>query len=197
LNQTGNYSYTLQNICGTTSDSFQLNVEFPTAFSLGNDTTLCYGEEITKSLDFPNHTFLWNDGSTESYTTITQSGVYGVTIWTPARCESYDELEVTDCGAQLFIPNAFTPGNADDLNNTFQVKGVGIKAYRIVIYDRWGQEVFSSTDLTHSWDGTFNGEPSPQGMYSYKIWYNPSGDRPATGDSPRSIEKMGSVTVVR
>jgi hypothetical protein len=51
--------------------------------------------------------------------------------------------------------------------------------------------------LTHSSDGTFNGEPSPQGMYSYKIWYNPSGDGHGTGDSPRSIEKMGSVMVVR
>ncbi len=184
------YNYTLYNICGQTTDSFTLAVEEPLEFGLGNDTIICYGEQIVKELDYPNHTYLWNNGSEENTRTITRTGIYGVTIWTPAQCESYDELEVTDCNAQLFIPNAFTPGNGDQHNNTFKVQGEGIRKYHIVIYDRWGMLVFESFDLGNSWQGLVYGKPVPSGIYSYKIWYN-------TGESSQSVTRVGSVTLIR
>lgn len=187
---TNDYSYQLFNICGKAIDTFKVVVEHPLEFGLGNDTIICYGEEFTKVLDHPLHTYLWNNGSTENFHTITRTGVYGVTIWTPAHCESYDEFEVTNCNSQLFIPNAFTPGNGDEHNNTFQVQGVGIKKYNIFIYDRWGQQVFESRDIDISWDGTFNWQNSEAGVYSYKIWYN-------TGENSESVIKQGTITLIR
>jgi gliding motility-associated-like protein len=191
---TGWYSYSLQNICGTTSDTFRLEIQYPADAFLGDDTVICYGEQIVKSFDYSNHAYLWNNGLTDSIQIITTTGIYGITIFTPANCESYDEFEVTECGAQLFIPNAFTPGNGDQHNNTFKVQGVGIRKYHIAIYDRWGMLVFESFDLDNSWSGSSAGSATaplaPSGVYTYKIWYN-------TGESSESIIRVGSVTLLR
>lgn len=194
LTSEGWYSYALQNICGTTSDTFHLTIELPADASLGNDTVMCYGEPIVKSFPYANHTFLWNTGETDSVKVIEETGLYGVTIWTPAHCESYGEFEVLNCDAQLYIPNAFTPGNGDDLNNTFQVKGVSVYKFHIIIYDRWGSQVFESNDINQSWDGTINGNEAASGIYSYKIWFN-SGM--SSGSNNQSIIRYGSLTLIR
>jgi gliding motility-associated-like protein len=72
-----------------------------------------------------------------------------------------------------YIPNAFTP-NADGLNDKFRILGLpveNITKYNMIIYDRWGQTVFSTTDILDSWDGKFRGEVCPAGEYVWVIWY--------------------------
>ena len=64
----------------------------------------------------------------------------------------------------LYIPNVFTP-NQDGLNDNFEPKGVGIEEYEIFIFNRWGEQVFTSDDILNSWDG---GE-AVSGMYTYII----------------------------
>jgi len=59
-----------------------------------------------------------------------------------------------------------------------------------VIFDRWGTEVFQSSDLSISWDGTLGNEPAAPGIYSYKIWYN-------TGETSSSVSKVGLVNLIR
>jgi len=68
----------------------------------------------------------------------------------------------------LYVPNAFTP-NQDDLNETFQPKGRNIIEFNIIIFDRWGNEIFESNDLNKGWDATVNGNVAPQGIYVWKI----------------------------
>jgi gliding motility-associated-like protein len=194
LDSAGTYSYTVENICGISQDTFTLDLEFPAAASLGNDTVICYGDPIVKSFPYADHTFLWNTGSTDSVKIITETGVYGVTIWTPANCESYAEFTVSNCDAQLYIPNAFTPGNGDNLNNSFKVEGVSVFKYHIVIYDRWGLQVFESTDINISWDGTINGQDAATGIYSYKIWFNTG---LSSGTNFQSVTRVGLVNLVR
>ena len=190
FDSSGVYSYSLINICGSTSDTFQLKMNHLANASLGNDTLICYGEEIVKSFPYKNHTYQWNNGATDSFRIITKPGIYGVTIFTPEGCENSDDLEVLNCESQLFIPNAFTPNNGDELNNTFAIKGEGIRKFHLIIYDRWGMEVYQSTDLSQSWNGTINGEDVAPGVYSYKVWYN-------TGMSSQSITKYGHFTLIR
>jgi gliding motility-associated-like protein len=40
------------------------------------------------------------------------------------------------------------------------------------IYDRWGKQIFYTTNLADSWDGTYNGEKVKPGVYSYKILFS-------------------------
>ena len=57
----------------------------------------------------------------------------------------------------FWIPNSFTPNN-DGKNALFKPVGVGIdtKNYFIVIYDRWGRQMFSTTDINQGWNGTLD-----------------------------------------
>ena len=79
-----------------------------------------------------------------------------------------------DIGGGTNIPTGFTP-NGDGHNDYFGPLGSGefVSQYQMTIWNRWGQEVFRSTDPTaQGWDGTYNGQQSPTGVYAYIITYN-------------------------
>ncbi|MDQ3192884.1 MAG: PKD domain-containing protein, partial [Bacteroidota bacterium] len=57
----------------------------------------------------------------------------------------------------FYIPNAFSP-NGDGLNDTFTGLGVGIAEFEMHIYDRWGENIFSSYDYELTWNGTRKGK---------------------------------------
>ena len=65
---------------------------------------------------------------------------------------------------ELFIPDAFTP-DGDRINDTFGCKGHGIATFNISIVNRWGELVFSSSDIEVEWDG----KKATNGVYAYRI----------------------------
>lgn len=70
---------------------------------------------------------------------------------------------------QLFMPNAFTPNN-DGINDVFRIpKSISLKIKTFHIYNRWGNKVFSSTDISKGWDGTKNGKEMQAGTYVYVL----------------------------
>lgn len=68
----------------------------------------------------------------------------------------------------LYIPDAFTP-DGDGLNECFEIKGVGFEGYDFTVFDRWGNEVFHTDDVTECWDGTYRGKQLPMGAYNYRL----------------------------
>ena len=71
------------------------------------------------------------------------------------------------CGPPLFtIPNAFTP-NGDGINDALCFNTEQLSEFSISIFNRWGETVYRSDDPTRCWDGTYNGTPCPQGVYTY------------------------------
>lgn len=91
----------------------------------------------------------------------------------------------------LYVPTAFTP-DGDGVNDFFGPLGQGIKdaEYRLSVFDRWGEAIFSTTDQAEFWDGTVNGTPSMIGAYAWKL---------EVVDKYREINKVmiGHVTLVR
>jgi len=74
------------------------------------------------------------------------------------------------------IPNAFTP-NGDGKNDYFRIFGTppeNITKYNFQIYDRWGQRIFSTTNIEEGWDGTSKGQYCPAGVYVWEIFYEDS-----------------------
>jgi gliding motility-associated-like protein len=73
----------------------------------------------------------------------------------------------------VYIPNAFTP-DQNGRNDVFQPKGVGIKEdpYKMEIFDRWGELIFTSNTFRTGWDGTVKGSTqiAQDGVYIYKIF---------------------------
>jgi gliding motility-associated-like protein len=67
---------------------------------------------------------------------------------------------------KIFYPTAFTP-NADGLNDYFLVSGQYIVDFRMNIFNRWGELIFSTGDITAGWDGRLNGKLVEEGTYVF------------------------------
>ena len=94
----------------------------------------------------------------------------------------------------IFIPNAFSP-DGDGLNDTFMAIATSdyIQKFHMLIFDRWGGQIFESNDIMLGWDGTMHGKLLPGGMYTYKITYN---IYPSFGDYSEQV-RLGTVMLVR
>ena len=96
------------------------------------------------------------------------SGSYRVTLRVTdengCTAERHRIVVIKDPEMQIFIPNSFTP-NQDGLNETFKPTGLHItdNHYLFVIYDRWGEVVFKTTNPEEGWDGKYKGAIVPNG----------------------------------
>ena len=77
----------------------------------------------------------------------------------------------------MFIPNAFSP-NGNNLNDMFGVTAAAIKTFKMSVFNRWGEQLFVTTDFKLSWDGTFMGAPCEQGVYMFIVEYTSFDDTP-------------------
>ncbi len=91
---------------------------------------------------------------------------------------------------RVLVPNAFMPG-ADLPDNEFKpmLSFVEQDDYELMIFNKWGQMIFNTTDMDEGWNGNYNGEPMPPDAYVYLIRYK-------TPDG-QMVEKRGTVTLVR
>lgn len=118
-------------------------------------------------------------------------GKYTITLKVTniAGCESVTSREVII--TPFFIPNAFTP-NGDGKNETFYDPGYAfdVKLVTMRIWNRWGQMVFSTDNMSHVWDGKdASGNDAPQGVYYYTL--------KVLQNSGHENDYAGSVTLVR
>ena len=82
-------------------------------------------------------------------------------------------VEVTECPyTTMWAPNSFTPDD-DENNNVWTPIGYNYTHPHFVIYNRWGELIFESYDLTYGWDGTYKGIKCPDGVYVYLLdWWD-------------------------
>jgi gliding motility-associated-like protein len=90
-------------------------------------------------------------------------------------------------GEEVAVPTAFSPNN-DSNNDILYVLG-SVDQLDFTIYNRWGQQVFRSTDRSKGWDGTFNGSPLNAGVFAYRL----SGITP----DGKQVVRKGNITLVR
>ena len=93
------------------------------------------------------------------------------------------------CGEPyIYVPNAFTPNN-DNNNDILYVKAdIASKIY-FAIYDRWGELVFSTTDVNKGWNGTFRGKAEDPAVFAYYL--------KVTCIDKMQFEKKGNITLIR
>jgi gliding motility-associated-like protein len=116
-------------------------------------------QENTSLEQYPSHTY-------------SDTGTFVVTL-VVSSMGCYDTAKATleiQPNVDVFIPNAFTPGT-DALNMYFTCIGNGIdeSTYKMRIYDRWGKQLFFTTQVNPGWDGAVNGKLVAQGTYVYMI----------------------------
>ena len=86
------------------------------------------------------------------------------------------------------LPTAFTP-NGDGENDVFLIRGGPFDAVEFNIYNNWGQLIFQSFDPELGWDGKFNTQDAPLGVYTWTFTVQLAG--------VRVIVKEGDVTLMR
>lgn len=89
------------------------------------------------------------------------------------KCSAQDLIlvksNIANTNGNFYIPNAFTP-NGDGINDCFGVKYWGpTESFDMSIYNRWGQLIYHSKNVSNCWDGTINGIKQPPGTYVYQI----------------------------
>jgi gliding motility-associated-like protein len=116
---------------------------------------------------------------------------YIVKVSNDVGCFNIDSIRVHvfKLEAGLYIPNAFTP-NGDGLNDVFRPVALGMQSLdKFMVYNRFGQLLYSSTNTKSGWDGSFAGKKQEAGTY---IWYAEGIDY-----LQHKIIKKGFVVLVR
>lgn len=96
----------------------------------------------------------------------TQTYTYTVRAYTPMGCESFDDITIQVYQApEIYLPNAFTP-NGDGVNDLYRGRPIGIREFKYLkIFNRYGQQIFSTADYQNGWDGTYKGKQQNNGVY--------------------------------
>lgn len=165
------------------------------------DTEYCLNDEIEfRPLNIkPDVTYKWvpidyfpyQDFGSQKYITglMVKQGFVGLHAYTSYGCLSIDSIAVFPKSCCKFtVPTAFTP-NGDGKNDLFKPLGDKYIIQRFSVYNRWGQEVYTSRYKTpFGWDGTFENRPADIGTYYWVAFYDCEG--------VGYIEK-GEVTLIR
>ncbi len=169
----------------------------------GDDTSVMVGQSVPlAALDVQGvgfNQYVWTPAVGLSNATISDptasfseigTYTYVVNATAPDGCGGSDSITIKVYAlADIFVPSAFTPNN-DGHNDLLRAIPVSIRDFKyLTIFNRWGQQVFTTTNAGIGWDGSYNGQEMPTGTY---VWIVGGVDY-----SGRVVEKRGTVILIR
>jgi gliding motility-associated-like protein len=126
---------------------------------------------------WPPYTWQWNNGKTSLLIDSLVAGKYILNIKDVKGCDvnvPFELLQNNCCEA--LMPNAFSP-NGDGINEVLKIiSRAELSELQLMIYDRWGAKVFSTSDPNQAWDGRLQGKDLPMDTYFYSARYKCSFD---------------------
>ncbi len=201
---TGILEYVLKvtNTIGCTSlnsDTVKIRVTAPLKVFAGRDTVLPINQPVTlNAVDVNNAGFtayLWsptnglNNPFIKNPVAIVSTDItYTVTASTANGCDATDDIVLKVFSiAEIYVPTAFSPNGYNKLLHAIPV---GIKEFRYFsIFNRWGKEVFRTSNPAEGWDGNYNGVAQNIGGY---VWIAEGVDY-----KNRVISRKGNVVLLR
>ncbi len=183
---------TLLNFCG---DGLLLPASLPYLVPppvkgnfLPPDTVKCFYSTIPLVGASGFEQYLWNTGQTTPVIQVIDPGEYSLMVTDTNACIGVDSIDIKDsaCPQYVYLPTAFSP-NGDGRNDVFRPLFAGaVSHFKFAVYDRWGRQVFESSNPSEGWNGTAGGRPQPPGVYVWVCVY----------DLYQQPEKMQKGTVV-
>ncbi|MDI9320880.1 MAG: gliding motility-associated C-terminal domain-containing protein [Phycisphaerales bacterium] len=194
-----NVGLIVKNIKGCIDTFFKKILVDPFRININKDTTIVKDERIYfQGINGTNYfwtpsTYLSNPNINNPVGYFTDIGTfpYIVEAKSPQSiCISKDTVTVRVISAPVrAIPNAFTP-NRDGKNDKFRPILVGYQSIRYFrVFNRYGQEMFSTDNIADAWDGTFKGQDQEVGVYYWTL-----GVKDRFG---KDFEEKGDVTLIR
>lgn len=169
----GVYSVTVTDVNGCTGvDDVLLTVNANPIINLGADLAICPGEDlpVLNATNTNATTYTWTSngsvvGNGPTYDP-TAYGPYEVTIVDNNGCAGIDQLVINEAPCEIEIPNVITPNNGDGLNDVWFIKNLDTNPdTQVMIFNRWGNEVYTSGNYQNNWGG----DDLPEGTYFYTI----------------------------
>ncbi len=201
-NTSGNYSIKIPRQ-GDCDSIVQLNLTVFTApnFDVKVDSQLVYVgstvqlsvEPILQDVDYEWTPSVSNPNSPTTTAVVNTDTWFYVNITTDLGCVKTDsiliEIRKTACDVdEIYLPNAFTP-NGDKKNDVYFVRSnVDFDEMKLMIFDRWGELVFETTDQNIGWDGIVNGRPALVDTYGYIL---------EAKCSEETITRKGKIVLIR
>ena len=138
---------------------------------------LQFTETIPEGTAYDNHGIFLHESLLEGANRIDTS----ITYQSEFGCDSviHVSIQVATADIAIYLPNAITPSKSDGLNDVFSLPEKTqnqIADFEIMIFNRWGEMVFYSTDKGFQWSGEYKGKTFYDNVYQYVIHYsNPFG----------------------
>jgi gliding motility-associated-like protein len=177
VTQGGNYKLIMENYCGqSVAEKPVQENPLPDPY-LGEDITLMPGESITLTVDEGYNSYIWNNNETDTLSNtliISYENISGndttitIKVTDNFNCKNSDEIVIEVFNVK--IPNVITP-NGDGSNDYFKPgEGwSGINQHKMIVFNRWGEKVWESSDFTSGWDGKQNGKYVAEGSYFWVL----------------------------
>ncbi len=154
-------------------DSFNLSVIEKLQLPPVRDTTLCPGDayDILNLIGGQNLTLNGNT-ITGNLVSLKKEGIYKFRAQNKCFSDSVSfEIVLDSCvGTELIFPNIFSP-NGDNQNEAFSPIVIGnkdkVKQYEFSIYNRWGEQIYSTKNIDKGWNGEYASSPCQSGYYMY------------------------------
>lgn len=150
--------------------------EIPMAMGLDqidipSDTFFCAEAVNSISFAYPGVKYKWQNGSTYEYS-FEQTEEVMVEFY--SSCDTLEKIihaQVAECSCEIAVPTAFSPNN-DLLNDLYELKApCPLDNFYLQIFNRWGEKVFESHNITHSWNGTIGNKPAKPDTYLLLLEY--------------------------
>jgi gliding motility-associated-like protein len=165
---------------------------------LPKDTVVCdRGPSVRLSINAKAE-YKWSTGETTNSILLNRGGIYSVTVTTPQCALKFStSVKARNCFCDFYAPNIFSP-NDDGQNDVFKpnidCKVIYISDYKFSVFNRFGNLVFTTTDINSGWDGTYNGQKCSQDVFAWYVEYNTLIDK----DLPyRKVVESGDVTLMK
>ncbi len=173
VEETGTYILQVSDLPCVVSDTFNLIVN-PIPVIYLKDTVICPTDSAYFDAFCPGCTYDWSTGSTDNAIWSRPGSLADVVVTSDKGCiwkQTVHAFVDKDCPEEIYVPNAFTPNN-DGVNDVFKIVTGNVKLHDVIIYDRWGEQLYRFTDPNGGWDGRYLGEVVQQGIYNVRVVYS-------------------------
>lgn len=197
----GTYSIVIRDARGCIDTLHNLLIPEPPPFSSDNNIVTgmsCAGANDAKIIFTPeggvppySYSLPGIVAMTDSIARNLSSGMYTYHITDAQECTISGNIDVPVAThpCAIYAPNAFSP-DGDGINDVFRIKVFDrISDFRLSVYNRWGQLLYNTTDVTGGWRGDYKDVPLPAGAYLWMVTY--------TAGKQQQMKQTGTVIILR
>jgi gliding motility-associated-like protein len=147
------------------------------SISISPNIQAFYGDQIQlNAVGNSPGSYVWSPGEYLScincpnpVATPDQDITYTISFTDENGCNTDANVSIT-YEAVIYIPNSFIP-DGNGRNDLFGVFGGNISSMEMLLFDRWGELIYTLHSLDDRWDGTYEGNKCPDGVYTWKLIY--------------------------